>query len=839
MDKRLVFLVRQTERYGESLQTSGGGGAAAISGGEKKMTIEEALSNSLGRRKAKSSIIDYSRMDRDANYDESSFYGESIIASQHSTRGGAAASKSANAARGGVDDDNEEVDDYYEQPTEVELANEAKEEQVEYAALLELFKDEPTEEVKDEVHKLLQERDMDLEGLIRRLMEEGQVAEGGEEEEETEENNPLIEVIDEAPPAAKAEETCDAGRNVKKRRVCFASSHEEKTFEPSNELADANASASTGKSNNVTNDDRKEAVDAILNEDDYEEKDEFHLQTEELDDETTIDAEENMGRDISYKDEIDLLNRESEMSIEELRAMYANMDEGGAASDDNDGPEKEAPSDDNGVPDDSDTPAEDGDTSKEAALAASLEDDDQDEKDEFHLEREEVDDETTIDVEEKLGRDMSYQEEIDLLNKENEMSVEDLRAMYARMEDEGGSNSAPEENDGLENSEGSIDDALAALDEDDQEEKDEFHLEREELDDETTIDVEEKLGRDMSYQEEIDLLQRESEMSVEELRAMYANMDGEGNTSDNGDEGSENQECDDAIPSLDDDDQDEKDEFHLEREEVDDETTMAAEEKLGRDMSFKEEIDLLNRESEMSVEELRAMYATMDDESSEDQDFNTADPAAHDAEEDGTKVAPQEESSKRKHSSVAESDVDDSKSPKKTKSDTNEGISALESLAASDTKARETMITRPFLLASWVKLRAYQHIGLNWLVSIQSRRLNGILADEMGLGKTLQTISMLAYLASYKGIWGPHLIIVPTSCLVNWEVEFKRFCPGLKVMCYYGNAKRRKELRTGWTKSNVHHVVITSYQLAVQDAFAFKRKKWYYLILDEAHNIKK
>lgn len=52
-------------------------------------------------------------------------------------------------------------------------------------------------------------------------------------------------------------------------------------------------------------------------------------------------------------------------------------------------------------------------------------------------------------------------------------------------------------------------------------------------------------------------------------------------------------------------------------------------------------------------------------------------------------------------------------------------------------------------------------------------------------------------------------------------------------MCYYGNAKRRKELRVGWTKSNMHHVIITSYQLAVQDSFAFKRKKWYYLILDE------
>jgi SNF2 family DNA or RNA helicase len=113
-----------------------------------------------------------------------------------------------------------------------------------------------------------------------------------------------------------------------------------------------------------------------------------------------------------------------------------------------------------------------------------------------------------------------------------------------------------------------------------------------------------------------------------------------------------------------------------------------------------------------------------------------------------------------------------------------------------------------------------------------------IISSEMGLGKTLQTISLIAYLAAYKGIWGPHLIVVPTSVMLNWETEFKRFCPALKVLCYYGSAKRRKELRTGWTDSNWSHVVITSYQLAVQDSFAFKRKRWYYLVLDEAQHIK-
>lgn len=35
------------------------------------------------------------------------------------------------------------------------------------------------------------------------------------------------------------------------------------------------------------------------------------------------------------------------------------------------------------------------------------------------------------------------------------------------------------------------------------------------------------------------------------------------------------------------------------------------------------------------------------------------------------------------------------------------------------------------------KLREYQHIGLDWLVTMHEKRLNGILADEMGLGKCI------------------------------------------------------------------------------------------------------
>ena len=136
------------------------------------------------------------------------------------------------------------------------------------------------------------------------------------------------------------------------------------------------------------------------------------------------------------------------------------------------------------------------------------------------------------------------------------------------------------------------------------------------------------------------------------------------------------------------------------------------------------------------------------------------------------------------------------------------------------------------------KLRPYQKQGLNWLASLYNNGTNGILADEMGLGKTIQTISLLSYLACEKNVWGPHLIVVPTSVMLNWEMEFKRFAPGFKVLTYYGSPQQRKEKRKGWNTPDTFHVCITSYQLVVHDQPIFRRKKWKYMILDEAHNIK-
>lgn len=159
------------------------------------------------------------------------------------------------------------------------------------------------------------------------------------------------------------------------------------------------------------------------------------------------------------------------------------------------------------------------------------------------------------------------------------------------------------------------------------------------------------------------------------------------------------------------------------------------------------------------------------------------------------------------------------------------------SLPATPVSAKAISTSVPSLLRG--TLREYQHFGLDWLAGLYANSENGILADEMGLGKTIQTIALLAHLAEKHEIWGPHLIVVPTSVMLNWEMEFKKFLPGFKVLTYYGTKEERLKKRQGMSvDKDKWNVWITSYQLVVNDQQVFKRKAWHYMILDEAHNIK-
>ncbi|XP_076901176.1 protein PHOTOPERIOD-INDEPENDENT EARLY FLOWERING 1-like [Bidens hawaiensis] len=264
----------------------------------------------------------------------------------------------------------------------------------------------------------------------------------------------------------------------------------------------------------------------------------------------------------------------------------------------------------------------------------------------------------------------------------------------------------------------------------------------------------------------------------------------------------------------------------------DDETTMLEEEELAKAESDDsvDAIALLQKESEIPIEELLARYRQ--------------DPDTNHSESESENVS----GSSRQKETKTDVEIQSEQEDKQEQMVDDEGGDNEDRIADAAAAARSAQPTgntflttkvrtkHPFLLK--FSLREYQHIGLDWLVSMYEKRLNGILADEMGLGKTIMTIALLAHLACEKVIWGPHLIVVPTSVMLNWETEFLKWCPAFKILTYFGSAKERKHKRQGWMKQNSFHICITTYRLVIQDSKIFKRKKWKYLILDEAHLIK-
>lgn len=377
-----------------------------------------------------------------------------------------------------------------------------------------------------------------------------------------------------------------------------------------------------------------------------------------------------------------------------------------------------------------------------------------------------------------------------------------------------------------------------------QEEEDEDMWQEDEMQQE---DVRDHIIEDLeeeSDDEELKELEQDQNLSVEELIKKYHQMQQQQevsatDTTDVNDNGGEGDTTSIASSSKLEDDA----EFSLAAS--DDQDIPIEEDDESEDDDV--ELNALNEEADLSVEELLQKYKYLDQAEEEADD-----------EGEGTSVMEVDVKSELE-------DLMDIDSPSVTEDKENvfslvtdyvstpseeeeeEADTTTQSLVSSPTSKKiqptgNTLSTTkvytkiPFLLRGI--LREYQHVGLDWLASLYNNGLNGILADEMGLGKTIQTIALLAYLACEKEVWGPHLIVVPTSVILNWEMEFKKWLPGFKIMTYYGSPKERKEKRMGWSKDNAFHVCITSYQLVLQDQTAFRRKQWQYLILDEAHHIK-
>ncbi|CDF36036.1 chromatin-remodelling complex ATPase ISWI2 [Chondrus crispus] len=180
------------------------------------------------------------------------------------------------------------------------------------------------------------------------------------------------------------------------------------------------------------------------------------------------------------------------------------------------------------------------------------------------------------------------------------------------------------------------------------------------------------------------------------------------------------------------------------------------------------------------------------------------------------------------------------KSKKRRMTEKEEDRLMMESAAKSDMSDPLVQTTRLKKQPSNVTgtMRPYQIEGLNFLIGLFERGLNGILADEMGLGKTLQTISLLGFLRQYKGLTGPHLIIVPKSTLGNWMNEIKRWCPDIRAVRFHGTQEERKHQMSNLIVYGKFDAVVTSYEVVTKEKAHLTKFCWRYLIIDEAHRIK-
>lgn len=95
------------------------------------------------------------------------------------------------------------------------------------------------------------------------------------------------------------------------------------------------------------------------------------------------------------------------------------------------------------------------------------------------------------------------------------------------------------------------------------------------------------------------------------------------------------------------------------------------------------------------------------------------------------------------------------------------------------------------------------------------------------------------------------VVLAPLTTLDNWRCEAEKFVPSLPVLVYSGDKETREEIRRKIVEKILSQpknrqkdpdldfdILITSYELAMNDAEFLRKFRWRYLIVDEAHRLK-
>ncbi|MBO8416479.1 MAG: DEAD/DEAH box helicase, partial [Proteobacteria bacterium] len=138
----------------------------------------------------------------------------------------------------------------------------------------------------------------------------------------------------------------------------------------------------------------------------------------------------------------------------------------------------------------------------------------------------------------------------------------------------------------------------------------------------------------------------------------------------------------------------------------------------------------------------------------------------------------------------------------------------------------------PRNLASDLTLRPYQVLGYSWLLRNARSGIGSSLADDMGLGKTVQLIAVLQKLKEEDELnEHPALIVVPSSVLINWKNELKRFAPQLQVYIYHGDKRSHENL-------TCHDVILSTYGTVRTSYKKLNGLTYSIIAVDEAQKIK-
>jgi non-specific serine/threonine protein kinase len=122
---------------------------------------------------------------------------------------------------------------------------------------------------------------------------------------------------------------------------------------------------------------------------------------------------------------------------------------------------------------------------------------------------------------------------------------------------------------------------------------------------------------------------------------------------------------------------------------------------------------------------------------------------------------------------------------------------------------------------------------LDWLHFLNQYGFGGCLADDMGLGKTIEVLALLQSLKEQGKAGAPSLLVVPKSLIANWQRESERFTPGLRILEFMGNFRKKDPALFAQ-----YDIILTTYGTMLRDVELLRDYRFNYVILDESQAIK-